>query len=183
MRSKRIIGIAVATTVILFVPFLAMQFTDEVNWTFGDFVVAGVLLFGAGLAYEWVGRRMENVSYRVAVGVAVAAALALVWVNLAVGLIGSENEPANLMYVGVLAVAGTGVAVARFRPRGMVWAMVATAMALVVLSSIALFLEMNELPGSSVREILAVNGFFIGLFLLSAFLFRRVSDRDSLSSS
>src|SRR5688572_8042949 len=57
--------------------------------------------------------------YRFAVGVALAAALFLVWMNLAVGLIGTEDNPANLLYGGVLAVGIIGAIIARFRPHGM----------------------------------------------------------------
>jgi len=80
-----------------------MQFTDEVVWDLADFVVAGVFLFGAGLTYKLIARKGSNIAYRVAVGVAVATALLLIWMNLAVGLIGNEGNPANLMYIGVLA--------------------------------------------------------------------------------
>lgn len=45
----------------------------------------------------------------------------------------------------------------------------------------ALFTGMAEVPGSSVYEILAVNGFFITLFVVSAFLFR-YADRVSVAS-
>ena len=53
----------------------------------------------------------------------------LVWINLAVGIIGSEDNPANLMYGGVLAVGVAGAVAARFRPGGMARALAATALA------------------------------------------------------
>src|SRR5690606_4961860 len=52
-----------------------------------------------------------------------------VWVNLAVGMLGSEADPANLLFVGVLTVAALGSLVAAFRPAGMARAMLATALA------------------------------------------------------
>jgi hypothetical protein len=73
----------------LLLPLLAMQFTDEVNWNLTDFIVAGVLLFGAGLTYEVLARKGDTVAYRVAVGIAVAAALLLIWMELAVGIFGT----------------------------------------------------------------------------------------------
>ena len=75
------------------VPLIAMQFTDEVVWTLGDFVVAAVLLMGTGVSYEFLARKAGSVAYRSAVGLALAAALFLVWMNLAVGIIGSEDNP------------------------------------------------------------------------------------------
>ncbi len=97
---------------------VAMQFIDEVNWGVGDFVVAGVLMFGTGLAYELAVRMSSDTAYRAAAGIALAAAFILIWVNLAVGIIGSEDELANLMYFGVLAVGIIGALIARFQPHG-----------------------------------------------------------------
>ena len=109
--------VALVTGLLLLVPLVAMQFTDEVRWNLADFVVAGALLFGAGATYQLLAARTDNLAYRAAVGVAVGATLMLVWANLAVGLIGSEDNPANLMYLGVLAVGIIGALVARFDAR------------------------------------------------------------------
>src|SRR5512139_3937877 len=111
--KKNIIRIAMATVLILLVPLAAMQFTDEVDWSLFDFIFAGGLLFGTGLAFVLIARRVNLPTYRAAVGVAVAAGLILIWVNGAVGIIGSENNPANLLYAGVLAVGLVGAVVAR----------------------------------------------------------------------
>jgi hypothetical protein len=54
-RSAR--GVALATALILLVPLLAMQFTDEVAWGVFDFVVAGTLLGGTGLIHQLAARR------------------------------------------------------------------------------------------------------------------------------
>jgi len=128
-RHNNVIRVVVATACILLLPLIAMQFTDEVAWSPADFAVAGILLLGAGLTYLWVAGKGSDVMYRIAVGVAVAAGLLLVWMNLAVGLIGSEDNPANLMYVGVLSVGIIGALIARFQSAGMVRTMVAMAVA------------------------------------------------------
>ena len=87
MLDKALIRIAIPTAAILLLPFLAMHFTDEVLWDAADFVVAGALIFAAGLTYQRIARKGRTTAYRVAVGVAVAATLLLVWTHLAVGLI------------------------------------------------------------------------------------------------
>ncbi len=86
---KSIIRIVLVAVLILLVPLLAMQFTDEVNWELTDFVVVGVLLLGAGLIYELVARNVASATHRVALGVGLAAALFLIWVELAVGIFGT----------------------------------------------------------------------------------------------
>jgi hypothetical protein len=156
---------------ILMLPLVAMQVTDEVRWDLADFAVAGTLLVGTGLLYELAARKAGNVVYRAAVGVALAAALLLIWLNLAVGLIGTEGDRANLMYVGVLAVGIIGAAIARFQPHGMARALFATALAQTLVAVIALIFELG-FPESGPLEILALNGFFAALFVGSALLFR-----------
>ena len=178
-QNRNIILLALATAFILLLPLLAMRFTDEVDWSVADFALAGALLFGTGLAYELVARKARNFAYRLAVGVALATALLLVWTNLAVGLIGSEDEVANLMYAGVLAVGTTGALVARFQPRGMARALLATALAQALVAAVALIAGMHRYPGSSVAEILYVNGFFAALWAGSALLFQRASATGS----
>jgi hypothetical protein len=167
--------LAVATALLLLVPLVAMQFTDEVVWTAADFVVAGLLLFGAGRAYQLTARRAGNLAYRLGAGVAVGTALMLVWLVGAVGVIGEEGDRADLMYGGVLAVGIVGAAIARFRPGGMARTLLGMALAQVMVTAIALIAGKHEASISSLPELLGLNGFFIGLFVGSAWLFRRAA--------
>lgn len=166
-----------AAALVLLLPLLAMQFTDEMKWGVADFVFAGALLFGAALTYELVTRTRASLAYRAAVGVAVAAALVLVWVNLAVGIIGSEDNPANLMYFGVLAIGIIGAVVARFRPHGMARALVATALAQMLVTVVALFAGLGSAGPVWPQGILMLigSGFFAALWLISAGLFRKAA--------
>lgn len=164
------IRIALATAFLLLLPLLAMQFTDEVNWSPADFAVAGALLFGSGAAYRLIARKSGSLAYKAAAGLAVGTALFLNWLNLAVGLIGSEDNPANLMYIGVLAVGAVGALAARFRPSGMARALFATALAQMAVAVIA------HLAGLGFTYIL--NGLFAALWASSALLFRKAGAAD-----
>jgi hypothetical protein len=113
-----------------------------------------------------------NIAYRAAVAVALAAALLLVWVTGAVGIIGSEDNNANLMYFGVLAVGIVGAIVARLRPHEMARALFATALAQALVAVIALIFGLGSGNPPGVLGILILNGFFVGLFVGSALLFR-----------
>jgi hypothetical protein len=163
--------VVLIAALILMVPLVAMQVTDEVNWTLFDFVVAGTLLVGTGLLYELAARKAGTVVYRAAVGVAVGAAFLLTWVNLAAGIIGEPDERANGLYLGVPAVGIIGAVIARLEPRGMARALVATALAQALIAGIALILAWGA-PGTGPLEVVALNGFFIALFVGSAWLFR-----------
>jgi hypothetical protein len=176
--------LTLATALILLIPLVAMQFTDEVAWTAADFAVAAVLLFGAGRAYQLMARRGGNAAYRLAVGVAVGAGLMLVWLVGAVGVIGEEGDRADLMYAGVLAVGIVGAAIARFQPAGMTRALLAMALAQGLVTVIALIAGKHQAAISSLPELLGLNGFFIALYLGSAWLFRQAAaaPRGSVTS-
>jgi len=171
--------LALGTAALLMIPLIAMQFTGEVNWTFSDFVFAGLLLFGTGFSYILVtrilaSRFVNSMIYRIAIGFALLTGLFMIWSNLAVGIIGSENNEFNLIYFGVIALGIIGAFISRFKPRGMVYTMFGMASAIAVVIIIALYAGMQNVYGSSVMEIFAVNGFFILLFTVSGLLFRFV---------
>ncbi|MDF7776817.1 hypothetical protein P1X14_16290 [Sphingomonas sp. AOB5] len=151
----------------LAVPAIAMQFTSEVNWDLADFLVFGTMLAIACGVFDLATRASASTAYRAAVGIAAAAAFLLVWVNLAVGVIGSEDNPANLMFAGVLAVAILGAFAARFRPQGMAWALVGTAVAQLLVWIVALVGGIGNFP--------VVTAVFVALWLGSALLFRKAA--------
>jgi hypothetical protein len=104
----------------------------------------------------------DDNAYRFAVGIALAAAILLVWLSLGVGIIGGDGDPANLMYFGVLAVGIVGALIARFRPRGMARALFATALAQASVVAIALIAGLGY-PWSGPLELSFLNGFFVAL--------------------
>jgi hypothetical protein len=165
--------VALTTASILMVPLVAMLFTDEVNWNWLDFTIMGILLFGTGLMYVLITRFSDRISYRIAVGVAVLAGLLLIWINLAVGIIGSEDNPANLLYAGVFAIGIIGAGIARLRPGGMARTMFLTAIAQMLVPVIAIIIwrpSLEESPG--LAGVFILNTFFAAMFAVSALLFR-----------
>lgn len=89
IQNKRLIGLVLTVALLLSVPLIAMQFTNEVNWSPFDFIVAAVLLFGTGLTCEFVIRKVSSMNYRIAICGAILVLLALIWIELAVGIFGS----------------------------------------------------------------------------------------------
>lgn len=89
MKNKRLIIIVLTTAIILFIPLIAMQFTDEVNWTLFDFVVAGALLLGTGLMCELAIRKINKIKYRIGICIALLVVLLLIWAELSVGIFGT----------------------------------------------------------------------------------------------
>ncbi len=116
----------------------------------------------------------SNTAYRFAVGLAVTAAFLIVWLNAAAGLIGIEDDdPANLLYVGVLAIGFIGAIIARLQPRGLARALFATALAQALVGAIAL-----KLPNTaSAVQIVILHAVLVALFAGAALLFRRAARR------
>lgn len=153
---------------LLLLPLVAMQFTDEVNWDQADFLVMGTMLLAACSAFELAARMSAHWAYRAGAAVAIVTAFLLVWINLAVGIIGTENNPANLMFAGVLAIGAIAAAIARLRPRAMARAMLATALAQALVAAAILFAGWGVKP-------LVLTAFFVASWLLSAALFRHAA--------
>ena len=157
-----------AAAALLLLPWVAMQSgAPGVHWTGSDFVVMGVILAVACGTYELGAWMSGNGAYRAAFGVAIVAGFLLVWINLAVGIFGSEDNIENLMFLGVLVLGGIGALVARFRPLGMARALEATALAQVGVATIGLVM------GFGATALLAA--LFALPWLGSALLFRKAA--------
>jgi hypothetical protein len=89
MKNKRLIGILITVGMLLLIPFIAMQFTNEVAWSLFDFVVAAILLLGTGLLCEFVLRKVNKTKHRLIICAIILALLVLTWMELAVGLFGT----------------------------------------------------------------------------------------------
>jgi hypothetical protein len=168
-NALRILG-WVAVAALLALPLVAMQFTAEVNWTAEDFVAAGVILGGAGLATEFLVRRSTSHAYRIGAVLAVVAAFLTVWANLAVGMIGDEGNRYNLLFGGVLAAALLGMILARFQPAGMALAMLVTAVAQTAVGAFGLSADL-------LGGVLSMG--FAGLWLVAAALFRNAARTEA----
>ena len=88
-QNKRLIFILLSAGLLLLVPLIAMQITNDVDWKITDFVIMGTLLLGTGLACEFVFRKVKKAEYRLAICGAILVAFLLIWAELAVGIFGT----------------------------------------------------------------------------------------------
>lgn len=163
-----------AIVVLILLPAVAMHFTDAVRWTAADFAFATVMLGGVGLAFEMALRANGSRAYRGGAAVALGAALVLLWVNAAVGIVGDEGNRINLWFDLVPLLALFGALGARFRPHGMAVAMLATAAAQVAVGAIV------QLNGHFVWVLTLI---WAGAWLSAAALFRKASGGQGQSSA
>ena len=161
LNPWRVAGWGLAATLLL-LPALAMRFTEEVEWTASDFVVMGALLGAIGLGIEFLVRQSGSGAYRFGAVVTMLTAFLTIWANLAVGMIGDEDNPYNLAFFGLLLLVLVGAVAVRFRAPGMaaVTAVAAAAQAAASLGGI----------GGDPRGAL-VSLCFAGLWLFAAALF------------
>ena len=89
--------VALATILVLLVPLVGMQISDDVDWSLADFVLAGALLAGTGVLLELAARKPRSIAYRVAAAAIAAAAIVL----------GEADDAPGLVLFGCLVIIGT----------------------------------------------------------------------------
>lgn len=171
----RLAGWGIAVAVIL-TPLAAMKLQVEgVNWTLGDFIFAGVLIGGTGLLYELAVRASGSWAYRGGVALALAAGFLTIWINLAVGIIGNEDNPVNLVFFVVIAMAIAGSIVARGKAAPMSRAMVVTASAQALVGLVVLAYGIGAMEPPPPMMLFALIEIFAAMWLGSALMFGRAA--------
>jgi peptidoglycan/LPS O-acetylase OafA/YrhL len=89
MINKRLKIFLTAVAILLLIPFIAMQFTDEVSWTIFDFIVMGILLLSTSILCELTIRKVTKIKHRIAICIVIIAAFLIIWAELAVGIFGT----------------------------------------------------------------------------------------------
>jgi hypothetical protein len=84
MEPKSFLRAGLGTAGILLIPFVAMQFTEEVQWTLSDFIVMGSIIFVTGLLLDLALRKAGK--YRLLAAGAVLIGFLWLWAELAVGI-------------------------------------------------------------------------------------------------
>lgn len=150
------------------------QFTiDDFQWGPGDFVIFAVMLAVLCSLYEIAAWISDTITYRVAAGIVLLSSFALVFINLAVGIIGSEDHPANMMYFAVVLAGFLAALFVRFSAIGMVWVMTGMASAQVVVAIIGASVQWAspDFDRNMPLGTLVVSGAFALVWLAAAALF------------
>jgi hypothetical protein len=178
---KKIIKVLLFSGLLLLIPIIASFFADGWAWSPLDYVFAYIMFAGTGFLFE-LGKSMSgNIIYRAGFGLALLAGFLLIWINGAVGIIGSEDNPANLMYLAVLVIVFLGSIITRFQSEGMSRIMFLAAAATALIPVIALIIAGSDsfidVPGAAgVPWIFAINTFFVVMFVGSGLLFKQVEE-------
>ncbi len=176
--KKSIFRLAIGTCLFLLIP-LALTIRDGNvpnvgwNWSPGDFIFAFVLIFGTGMAYQILLKKVPgNWVYKAAAGIALLTGFALIWINAAVGIVG--EGPINMLYV-VAVLIGISLSLSgRLEPTGMSRALFSTAFVVALIPFIALIIGMPDFSPGTLR-VFFLNSVFVLLFISSGILFRRAN--------
>ena len=175
ITRRLVVWVVIVILIFILLVSVAMQFTDEVQW--GEVFAYSIILLAVGGFYElWQWLKTRTMIYRIAFSVGLVGVLLLGWVNGAVGIIGSEDNPANLMYGAVFAVWLIGALISRFKSYGMAYTLFATALVQMLVPVVALFIWPAQASWgeAGVIGVFVFNSIFAVLFfVVSALLFLR----------
>ena len=74
---------------LLLIPFVGMQYSNEVNWSLNDFIIMGVILLSFGIIINKIIYHVGAFNKRVILISTLIILFLLLWAELAVGLFNS----------------------------------------------------------------------------------------------
>ncbi len=143
------------------------------SWDMLDFAVMAALLIGVVATYKLVIRRAPNSTYRWGVRAALLTVFLLIWVNGAVGIIGGENNDANMLYVAVPIIGLIFAVAARFKAPGMQRALYAMAATQVLVTAVGVFIGDRVAASGVPTDAIVITVFFVAAWLACAQIFAR----------
>jgi hypothetical protein len=149
-----------------------------------EFMLLGAGLLVLVLGARWLIKRMpDNRPYKFALILAIAATFLTFWVNGAVGIIGSENNDANAMYLAIILIALVGSMVVQFRPAGMAWVAGMNAIGMIVIAVLALVFDLGVTGPVWPMDVVGVTVFFVCFWAGAAWLFHAAAERQERVAS
>ncbi len=116
--SKTFLRPLLITLGILVLPAIGELTVESWDWGVGGFLFMGALLFVTFLTIELIAKHSASRFYKAGVAIATVTTFFIIWVNLAVGIIGDGNNT-SAMYFLVVPVGFIGLALSRLKPLGL----------------------------------------------------------------
>ena len=150
------------------------------NWITIAEITAAALIVAVSITLAF--RIPKSRFFRAGLGLALLGGFLVLWVNLAVGIIGEAENPANLMYLAVPALGAACALLLRFRPHAMFLIMFVMSIAQIVVGLITLFLELGNPPTPAITFII-FNLILASIWAASAACFRKSGSAQLLPAS
>jgi hypothetical protein len=74
---------------LLLLPLIGMFVSNEVNWSFFDFIIMGILILSFSLGIKQALKTTKNIKYRILIIGIILILFLLIWAELAVGIFGT----------------------------------------------------------------------------------------------
>jgi hypothetical protein len=74
---------------LLLLPLIGMFVSNEVNWSFFDFIIMGILILSFSFGIKQVLKTIKNTKYRILIIGLILILFLLIWAELAVGIFDS----------------------------------------------------------------------------------------------
>jgi hypothetical protein len=71
---------------LLLLPLIGMFFSNEINWSFFDFIIMGILILSLSFSIKQVLKTTKNINYRILIIAVILILFLLIWAELAVGV-------------------------------------------------------------------------------------------------
>lgn len=170
--SKSFLRPLLATLIVLVIPLVGTFTVEGWNWDGFDFVVAGIVLFTAFFMIEFLAKKMRDIPSRVATGITVVTTLLIVWVNLAVGIIGDGNNT-SACYMLVVPVGFIGLALSRLKPQGLSYTAFAMAAVMLLVPTVAWLIGNPDIhQETQVLKVFILSAGFAFWYIVAGVLFR-----------
>lgn len=177
IMSKTFVRPLIIALCILILPLIGELTVPDWNWGVGGFLVMGTLLYVTFLMIELIAKHSPNTFYKAAVGIAVLTTFAIIYVNLAVGIIGEGNNTSACYFLTV-PVGFLGLALSRLKPKGLSWTAFAMAAVVLLVPTIALLLNdpyIQEEPGP--LKVFVLSGCLAVAYAVAGALFRKAAKK------
>lgn len=89
MKIKSLLVLLLFTLFILLIPFVAMQYSNEVNWSIFDFLIGGLIIFSGCIILNLIWQKTKKHKLKYLYITLTVIILVLIWAELAVGIFGS----------------------------------------------------------------------------------------------
>ncbi|MCW8108478.1 hypothetical protein OPS25_08220 [Alteromonas ponticola] len=121
---------------VLLIPFFATLISVHVNWGVFDFLLVALILIVASLSYRTIANKTRSFRYKAGVATGLVAYLLSTWMNLAVGIVGSPDNPINQIFHGFLLFSAICVVFGRFSTRSLFAAFIIPALSFLFMAGI-----------------------------------------------
>lgn len=176
MKRQDFLLIALVPSCLLLLPLVGNLTVEGWNWKWNDFLAAWVVFTLTTAFFRFLlTRQLGNLAYKLGAACAVLTGFVILWVTMAVQIIGEDN-PGNVLYLFTLLGGLIGGLFVRFRAAGLARVAFAMALALLAIPAVAVVRWPADFsPGYPQVQLLSAG--LAAMFVAAGLFFRRAASQ------